>query len=258
MSRIVTAAAILIGDEILSGRTQDTNLKTMADFLNPLGVDVREARVIPDVHGVIVSTVREMARAYNYVFTTGGIGPTHDDITADAIAEAFGRTIGVREDALAILRPWYEARGQELNEGRLRMARIPEGADLIHNPVSAAPGFRVGNVFVMAGVPAVMRGMLEDVGRRIEGGAVVHSRTVRAAGVREGDIAAPLGELAKARPEVNFGSYPWMRPKGAEVEFGVSLVARSRDTDLVAASVAALEEIVRAQGGAPEIDPDRN
>ncbi len=257
MARTVTAAVILIGDELLSGRTQDSNLKTIADFLNPLGVEVREARVIPDVHETIVATVQLMSRSHDYVFTTGGIGPTHDDITADAVAAAFGRTIDVRADAMAILRPWYEARGQEINEGRMRMARIPAGAELIHNPVSAAPGFRLGNVFVMAGIPAVMRGMLQDIGHRLEGGAVVHSHTVRAEGVREGDIAEPLGALARARPEVSFGSYPFMRLKGKTTEFGVSLVARSRDADLIAASVDALIEIVRAQGGEPEIDPDK-
>jgi len=258
MVRIVTAAVIMIGDELLSGRTQDSNLKTIAQFLNPLGVEVREARVIPDIHETIIATVRTMAERYNYVFTTGGIGPTHDDITADAVAEAFGRKIDVRADARKILADWYAGRAQEMNEGRLRMARIPDGAELILNPVSAAPGFRIANVFVMAGVPAVMRGMLEDIGHRLEGGAVVHSHTVRAAGVREGDIAAPLAELAKARPDVNFGSYPFMRPRGSKVEFGVSLVARSRDEDLVAASVTALEEIIRAQGGEPEVDPDKD
>jgi molybdenum cofactor synthesis domain-containing protein len=258
MVRIVTAAVIMIGDELLSGRTQDSNLKTIAQFLNPLGVEVREARVIPDVHETIIATVRAMAERHNYVLTTGGIGPTHDDITADAVAEAFGRKIDVRADARKILEDWYAGRDQEMNEGRLRMARIPDGAELILNPVSAAPGFRIANVFVMAGVPSVMRGMLEDVGHRLEGGAVVHSHTVRVAGVREGDIAGPLAELAKARPDVNFGSYPFMRPGGSKVEFGVSLVARSRDEDMVAASVTALEEIVRAQGGEPEIDPEKD
>ena len=258
MARTVTAAVIVIGDEILSGRTQDSNLKAIAEFLNPLGVEVHEGRVIPDVHDTIVSTVREMSQRHNYVFTTGGIGPTHDDITADAVAAAFDRTIDVRADALAILKPWYEARGQEMNEGRLRMARIPAGAELIHNPVSAAPGFMLGNVFVMAGIPAVTRGMLQDVGHRIRGGAVVHAHTVRGMGLREGDIAGPLGELARARPEVSFGSYPFMRLNGRNTEFGVNLVARSRDPDLIATSLDALVEIVTAQGVKPEIDPKKD
>jgi molybdenum cofactor synthesis domain-containing protein len=257
MARTVTAAVLLIGDELLSGRTQDTNLRTIAEYLAPLGVEVREARVIPDVHQTIVETVQHLRKTYDYVFTTGGIGPTHDDITADAVAEAFGRTIDVRADAVAILKPWYETRGQEINESRMKMARIPAGAELILNPVSAAPGFRLGNVFVMAGIPAVMRGMLQDVGHRIEGGAVVHSHTVTGAGLREGEIADPLGELAKARPEVSFGSYPWMRLKGKTMVFGVNLVARSRDADMLASSVSALVEIVRAQGVEPDIDlPD--
>jgi molybdenum cofactor synthesis domain-containing protein len=255
MPRTVTAAVMLVGDELLSGRTQDSNLKTIAEFLAPLGVEVRDARVIPDVHDTIVATVNELRKAHDYVFTTGGIGPTHDDITADAAAAAFGRTIDVRADSVAILRPWYEARGQEITEARMRMARIPAGAELIQNPVSAAPGFRLGNVFVMAGIPAVMRGMLQDVGHRLEGGAVVHSHTVTGAGLREGEIAEPLGALAKARPEVSFGSYPWMRLKGKAMEFGVNLVARSRDADMLASSVSALVEIVRAQGVEPEIDP---
>jgi molybdenum cofactor synthesis domain-containing protein len=255
MARTVTAAVLLIGDELLSGRTQDTNLRTIAEYLAPLGVEVREARVIPDVHQTIVETVKLLSKTYDYVFTTGGIGPTHDDITADAVAEAFGRTIGVRADAMAILRPWYEARGQEINESRMKMARIPAGAELILNPVSAAPGFRLGNVFVMAGIPAVMRGMLEDIGHRIEGGAVVHSHTVAGAGLREGQIAEQLGALARARPEVSFGSYPWMRLKGKTMEFGVNLVARSRDADVLASSVSALVEIVREQGIEPDVDP---
>ncbi len=255
MTKIVTAAVLLIGDEVLSGRTQDTNLRAIAQFLAPLGVEVREARVVPDVHDVIVAAVNELRARYHYVFTTGGIGPTHDDITADAMAAAFGRSIDVRADAVAILRPWYEARGQEINEGRMRMARIPDGASLIANPVSAAPGFQLGNVFVMAGVPSVMRGMLADIPHRIEGGAVVHSRTVRANGVREGEIADPLGELAKTVPDASLGSYPFMRLNGKTMEFGTNLVARSRDAELVNRLAGQLAEIVRAQGGQPEMDP---
>lgn len=255
MDKIVTAAVLLIGDEILSGRTQDTNLRTIAQFLAPLGVEVREARVVPDVHETIVATLNELRTRCNYVFTTGGIGPTHDDITADAVAAAFGKSIGVRADALAILKPYYDARAQELNEGRLRMARIPDGASLILNPVSAAPGFQLGNVFVMAGVPSVMRGMLQDVERRIEGGAVVHSRTVRAPGAREGDISLPLGELAKANPEASLGSYPFMRLVNGQTEFGTNLVVRSRDKVLVDRCVDAVMHMVRSFGVTPEADP---
>jgi molybdenum cofactor synthesis domain-containing protein len=255
-TRIVTAAVILIGDEILSGRTQDTNLKTIADFLNPLGVEVREARVIPDVHETIVATVQAMSRTYDYVFTTGGIGPTHDDITADAVAAAFGKKIGVRPDAFAILKPWYDARGQELTEARARMARIPDDAELILNPVSAAPGFRLGNVFVMAGVPQVMRGMLQDIPHRIEGGAVVHSRTIRTRGVGEGDLAGPLRELALAQPDVSFGSYPHARLEGSRPVFSVNLVARGRDPAQVDAAADAVLAMVRGLGAEVVAAPD--
>ena len=255
MSKEITAAVLLIGDELLSGRTQDTNLKSIADFLAPLGVDVCEARVIPDVHATIVATVNHLRATYTYVFTTGGIGPTHDDITADAVAAAFGEPIDVDPRALAILEPYYKARGVEMNEGRLRMARIPAAAELILNPVSGAPGFKLGNVFVMAGVPSVMRGMLQDVGRHIETGAVVISRTVRSQ-VREGDISKPLAELAKATSSVTFGSYPFMRTGEAGATlFGVNLVARGRDAEDVAIAVEALCALVRAQGQTPQVDP---
>jgi molybdenum cofactor synthesis domain-containing protein len=255
MAQTVTAAVLLIGDELLSGRTQDTNLRSIAEFLAPLGVEVREARVVPDVQAVIVSTVNHLRKTWDYVFTTGGIGPTHDDITADAIAAAFGRKIGVRPDALALLEAHYAARNTEINDGRRRMARIPDGAELILNPVSAAPGFRIDNVFVMAGVPAVMRGMLQDIGHRIEGGERVYASTVRGKGLKEGDIAAALGEIAKAAPDVNIGSYPFMKPGWRGTEFGVNLVARGRDPDQVAVVVAALAELVTRQGAKPEIDP---
>lgn len=260
MARTVTSAVLLIGDELLSGRTQDTNLRTLAEFLAPLGVEVREARVIPDVHQTIVETVQHLSKTYDYVFTTGGIGPTHDDITADAVAEAFGTRLEVSEEALAIMRTYYAGRNIEMHEDRIaagrRMARIPAGGEMISNPVSAAPGFRIGNVFVLAGIPSVMRGMLEDIGHRIEGGAVVRQHTVRGRSLREGDIARPLAELAKASPQVNFGSYPWVRPGGKNgIDYGVNLVARSRDDSALAAGLNALVEIVEAQGVTPDVDP---
>jgi molybdenum cofactor synthesis domain-containing protein len=253
--RQVKAAVLLIGDELLSGRTQDVNLQTIAKFRAPLGVQVAEARVVADVPEDIIAGVNDLRAKYDYVFTTGGIGPTHDDITADAVAAAFGRHIDVRPDALALLEAHYAARNTEINEGRRRMARIPDGAELIANPVSAAPGFRIDNVFVMAGVPAVMRGMLQDIGHRIEGGERVHASTVRGKGLKEGDIAAALGEIARAAPEVNIGSYPFMKPGWRGTEFGVNLVARGRDPDQVAAVVAALAEMVTQQGVKPEVDP---
>ena len=188
MSKIVTAGIILIGDELLSGRTQDTNLATIAKFLGPLGVQVGEGRIVADDADIISSTVRDFSKRFDYVFTTGGIGPTHDDITADCIAAAFGLGISEREDAIAMLRERYEL--SELNAARRRMARIPDGASLIANPVSQAPGFQTRNVFTLAGVPQIMRGMLPDIVHRIDGGAEVFQITVEASGIGEGDAAA--------------------------------------------------------------------
>ena len=246
--RQVKAAVLLIGDELLSGRTQDVNLQTIAKFLAPLGVQVAEARVVADIPEQIAAAVNELRAKYDYVFTTGGIGPTHDDKTADAVAAAFGVNIGVRDDARAILEAHYKG-ASPLNEARLRMARIPDGATLIANPVSRAPGFQIGNVFVMAGVPSIMRGMLEDVGHRIEGGAVVRSRTVRGRGVREGAIAAGLEKLeAEAGGLVSFGSYPWFSPEG----YGLHLVARSADAAALAKAAEDLKALIRACGAEPE------
>jgi len=249
--RRVTAAVLLIGDEILSGRTQDVNLQTIAKFLAPLGIQVVEARVVADVPEAIVAAVNDLRRANDYVFTTGGIGPTHDDKTADAVAAAFGAPIGVRDDAKAILEKHYGL--DNLNDARLKMARIPEGARLIANPVSRAPGFQLDNVFVMAGVPSIMRGMLEDVGKRLEGGAVVEARTVRAKGVREGNIAQALEALEQASPAVTFGSYPWFSPDG----YGLHLVARSSDPAALDKAAVDLMQLLRNAGGAPEsVDAD--
>lgn len=246
--RQVKAAVLLIGDELLSGRTQDVNLRTIAKFLAPIGVQVAEARVVPDVQEAIVAAVNELRARYDYVFTTGGIGPTHDDKTADAMAAAFGVHIDVRADALAILEAHYKDRAS-LNESRLRMARIPDGALLIANPVSKAPGFQIGNVFVMAGVPSIMRGMLEDIGYRIEGGAVVKSVTVRGKGIPEGAIAEGLGKLeADAGGAVSFGSYPWFAPG----DFGVHLVARASEPDALAKAADDLKALIVAAGGTPE------
>lgn len=246
--RQVKAAVLLIGDELLSGRTQDVNLQTIAKFLSPLGVQLAEARMVADVPEEIATAVNALRARYDYVFTTGGIGPTHDDKTADAVAAAFGVGIDVREDARAILEAHYKGR-TTLNESRLRMARIPDGASLIDNPVSKAPGFQLGNVFVMAGVPSIMRGMLQDIGRRIEGGAVVRSRTIRANGVPEGDIAQGLEQLEfNANGVVTFGSYPWFGPEG----FGVHLVARSADPMALDKAASDIKAMIRARGAEPE------
>ena len=248
MTKTVTAAVLLIGDELLSGRTQDTNLKTIATFIAPLGVQVKEARVVSDEPERIADAVNALRSAYDYVFTTGGIGPTHDDKTADAVALAFGVPIGVRDDAKAILVAHYGAE-DKLNEARLRMARIPEGASLIANPVSKAPGFQLGNVFVMAGVPSIMRGMLEDIGPRLQGGAVMLSVTLRCKGLREGDLAAGFAAIEERLPGVSLGSYPWFAPGG---DYGVQLVARSQDQDTLAEAVLAMESLALGLGATPE------
>ncbi len=238
-----TAAVLIIGDEILSGRTADTNLNTIARFLAALGVDLMEARTVGDRPGQIVEALNALRTGHDYVFTTGGIGPTHDDITADCVAEAFGVGIAERAEALVILERRY---GDELNEARRRMARIPDGGLLISNPVTDAPGFQMGNVFVMAGVPRIMTAMLEDVAPRLRTGAVVHARTLRVIGVGEGAIAAPLAEAAKAERDLSFGSYPF--GAGSDGEIGTNLVVRGRDAARVEAAVAALAEVLAAAG----------
>jgi len=202
----VTAGVLLIGDELLSGRTQDTNLRTIAKFLEPLGVQI--------------------------------VGPTHDDITADAVAAAFGLGITERADAMAVLRTRYSE--DELNPARRRMARIPDGADLIKNPVSTAPGFQTQNVFTLAGVPSIMTGMLDDIGHRIKGGATVFARHVPADGLREGDAAAPLAEIAAKYEGVSLGSYPYFETDRR----GINFVARSRDATLLDAVEHDLKALV--------------
>jgi len=221
--KTVTAGVLLIGDELLSGRTQDTNLKTIADFLSPLGVHIGEARILADEVDVIVAAVKEFSNRFDYVFTTGGIGPTHDDITADCIASAFGVRITQRQDAVDELLKRYEP--EDLNEARLRMARIPDGANLIKNPVSQAPGFQMENVFTLAGVPQIMTAMLQDVEHRIEGGAVMIKRTIPVAGKGEGDIGGPLSKIAQNHPDVSIGSYPYFTGEG----YGLNIVIRAFD-----------------------------
>lgn len=246
MTQSITAAILIIGDEILSGRTRDSNVGTIATYLAPLGIDVMEVRIVTDDQSAIVFALNALRRAYTYVFTTGGIGPTHDDITADAVAAAFDVGISHRADAVAILTGRY---GQgDLNQARLRMARIPDSATLIANPVSGAPGFQVGNVFVMAGVPGIMTGMLQDIGHRLETGSVVHSVTWRGTNLREGAIAASLGQLAKDMPTVSFGSYPWFNEAG----HGAHIVARCRDTTTLATASDAVVAIMKASGVEPQ------
>ena len=245
---IVTAAVLVIGDEILSGRTKDKNIGWIADHCTAIGIQLKEVRIVPDEEAEIVAAVNTLRARYTYVFTTGGIGPTHDDKTADAVAMAFGVGIDVHPEARAILEAHYKGPGN-LNEARLRMARVPIGGSLVPNPVSKAPGFQIENVFVMAGVPSIMRGMLEGVGPRIKGGAVVRSRAVRGKGVREGDIAGPLEALeAATNGAVTFGSYPWFGPEG----FGLQLVARSADDVALQKAADDLRELIRSRGAEPE------
>ena len=248
MSQRKTAAVLLIGDELLSGRTRDINLQNIAKFLAPIGIQVGEARVVSDQLELIVTAVNEMRARFDYVFTTGGIGPTHDDITADSIAAAFGVHIDVREDALAIIRERYEQTGVELTEARMRMARIPDGASLVANPVSGAPGFQMENVFVMAGVPSISRAMLEDIGPRLEGGDVVRSANVRARGLREGDVADPLSELAKQHADVSIGSYPWY---GSPEDSGVNIVVRGIDSAAIESALDDVEAMIASKGLTP-------
>jgi molybdenum cofactor synthesis domain-containing protein len=236
-SGIITAAVLVIGDEILSGRTKDKNIGYIAEYLTNIGIDVCEVRVVPDVEAEIVAALDALRHRYTYVFTTGGIGPTHDDITAECVAKAFGVPIDVDPRAKALL--LTRIAEKDLNEARLRMARIPNGADLILNKVSAAPGFRIGNVHVMAGVPTIMQAMLDEVAPTLKTGVRMLSESVRA-NLREGDIGGPLGEIAKAHPEVMIGSYPFQddgRPN-------TNVVIRSRDAARLAAARAAVEEML--------------
>ena len=233
-----TAAMLTIGDEILSGRTRDSNMPHLAQALAARGIGLREARVVPDEEAEIVAALNALRARYTHVFTSGGIGPTHDDITADAVAAAFGVGIDVREDARAILAQNYANPEVELNPARLRMARIPDGAALIENPVSRAPGFSIGNVHVMAGVPAVFQAMVAGLLPQLTGGRPLLSESLRV-DRPEGEIAGPLRLVAEAHPAVSIGSYPF----NTAGRFGSNLVARSEDPEALAAAVAALRKL---------------
>ena len=246
----VTAAVLIVGDEILSGRTQDINLSAIAKYLGVLGVEVAEARVVSDSEDDIVAALNALRVRWDYVITTGGIGPTHDDITADCVALAFGVKLYEHPEIIAMMEKRY-AEG-ELNAARRRMARVPEGGALIANPVQGPPGFTIGNVFVLAGVPSIMRGMLQDVGHRLKGGAVVLSRTVRVENFGEGVIAAPLEATAKAYPDMAMGSYPFFGTEG----HGSNLVLRARDEAQLEQAVIALLAALASVGitGAKRVD----
>ncbi|MFI4987135.1 MAG: competence/damage-inducible protein A [Alphaproteobacteria bacterium] len=242
-ARIVTAAVLVIGNEILSGRTKDVNLAYLAGELSKLGVRLMEARVVPDIEARIVEAVNALRAQYDYVFTTGGIGPTHDDITAECIAKAFGVPLRRHPDAVRILASRFK-NPADLNEARLRMANVPEGGSLVENPVSGAPGFQMGNVFVMAGVPSIMQAMFQGVKQRLVGGAPMLSHTV-ATNLPEGKIAEALGALQQQHPEVEIGSYPFYR----QGRFGVSLVMRATERAAIERTAKELCAMLTALGG---------
>ena len=244
IDRVITASVVIIGNEILSGRTQDTNLAHIAQRLNEWGVRVTEARVIPDLEEVIIDTVNDARARFDYVFTTGGIGPTHDDITADSIARAFGVALVVNPEIAGQLRERPAA--ADVMENRLRMARIPEGATLIANPTGGPQGFRMENVFVMAGIPSVMQAMLSTVGNEIEGGAVVRSRSVTAY-LGESQIASALTEIQARYPDVELGSYPFYRSE----RYGTTLVMRGTSETHLASMLEEIEDTIIAAGERP-------
>lgn len=236
MSDQVTAALLVIGDEILSGRTKDKNIGYVAEYLTVAGIDLREVRIVPDVEAEIVSAVNAVRARYTYVFTTGGIGPTHDDITADCVAKAFGVSIDVDERAVAMMLERFKR--EDLNEARLRMARIPEGASLVDNPISRAPGFMLENVIVMAGVPAIMQAMLDNVVPGLVKGTPVTSETIDASGVPEGLYAAGLKAVAERYAALSIGSYPSYGPSG----FTNQIIVRGRDLDAIAAAAVEIRD----------------
>lgn len=234
----VTAAVLVIGDEVLSGRTRDANTHYIANYLGQIGVDLREARVVPDIEAEIVAAVNALRARYSYVFTTGGIGPTHDDITADAIARAFGVEIDEDPRALAMLGERFSQ--AELNPARRRMARIPKGAALVPNAVSSAPGFWIDNVIVMAGVPSVMHAMMDTVGPQLKTGRRVLVETVAAGAIPEGAYAAGLEEIVHAHAEVSIGSYPAFTSTGVRNQ----IVLRSRDADALAQAASRVRSLI--------------
>jgi molybdenum cofactor synthesis domain-containing protein len=232
----VTAGILVIGDEILSGRTKDRNIGYIAEYLTNSGIDLREVRVVADDENAIVEALNALRARYTYVFTTGGIGPTHDDITADSVAKAFGVAIDYDPRAVSLMKEHFATMGTDLNEARMRMARVPAGAKLVLNKISAAPGFWIDNVIVLAGVPSIMQVMLDAVAPQLRSGTKILSETVQA-DCREGDIGTELGEVAKAHPEVMIGSYPFMdEVRGPNT----NIVVRGRNPARVAAAIAAI------------------
>jgi molybdenum cofactor synthesis domain-containing protein len=241
-----TAALAVIGDEILSGRTQDRNVAQVATWLNEQGIRLAEVRIVPDDAARIVQTLKELRARHDYLFTTGGIGPTHDDITVDAIAEAFGVPVVIHPEARSVLEEYYRGRPGGLNEARLRMARVPEGAELVFNPSTAAPGVKLGNVYILAGVPHIAASMLEALTGKIEGGKPMVSVTVGARAA-ESEVADLLRETEAAHPGVAIGSYPFFRDGG----YGSNFVIRSEDGELARECGDALAERLREAGYEP-------
>jgi molybdenum cofactor synthesis domain-containing protein len=239
MSDIVTAGILVIGDEILSGRTKDKNIGFIAEYLTNIGIDLKEVRVVADDEADIIAALDALRGRYSYIFTTGGIGPTHDDITADAVAKAFGVGIDHHPDVVARFRERFQGAG-ELNEARLRMARIPDGAELIQSATILAPGFKIGNVIVMAGVPSIMQAMMDIVAPKLKSGVRMLSDSVRA-NAREGDIGGPLREIASAHPDTIIGSYPF---QDEDKKPNTNLVVRSRDPEKLNAAMNAVKEML--------------
>jgi len=243
MTEIVTAGILVIGDEILSGRTKDKNIGFIAEYLTNLGIDLKEVRVVSDDEGDIVAALNALRQRYDYVFTTGGIGPTHDDITADSVAKAFG--VGIDHHPAVVAR-FKERFGDDLNEARLRMARIPDGAELIESATILAPGFKIGNVIVMAGVPSIMQAMMDIAAPKLRTGQRMLSDSVRA-DAREGDIGSPLREIARAHPDTSIGSYPYIDDNGKP---NTNVVVRSRDQAKRDAAMADVKAMLAALHGA--------
>jgi molybdenum cofactor synthesis domain-containing protein len=246
MAEIVTAAMIVIGDEILSGRTKDRNIGHLADIMTAIGIDLKEVGIVPDEEVEIVAAVNALRNRYDYIFTTGGIGPTHDDITADAVAKAFGVPCEYDEKAYALLEKSYASRGIEFTEARKRMARMPRGAGHIDNPVSVAPGFRIGNVHVMAGVPAIFQAMLDQVVPTLRTGTKLISATIPST-FGEGAIGGPLTDIQKANPDTIIGSYP----KFLDGKFWTELVVRARSQEAVDRARLAIEAMLAEVAARP-------
>jgi molybdenum cofactor synthesis domain-containing protein len=237
MSEIVTAGILVIGDEILSGRTKDKNIGFIAEYLTNIGIDLREVRVVADEEDDIIQALNALRNRYDYVFTTGGIGPTHDDITADAVAKAFGVPIKHHPDVVERFKKRF---GADINEARLRMARVPDGASLVESATIMAPGFWIGNVITMAGVPAIMQAMMDIVAPKLRSGPRMLSESVKA-NAREGDIGGPLREIALAHPDTVIGSYPFLDD---EKKPNTNLVVRSRDPDKLRAAMNAVQDML--------------